>query len=41
MLVWFFLCLSNVIPNVANVCHAVGLILGMLIGAAPMARPSA
>ena len=41
MLVWFFLCLSNVIPNVANVCHAVGLILGMLIGAAPMARPGA
>lgn len=38
MLVWFFLCLMNVIPGVANACHAVGLIMGMLIGAAPLAK---
>ena len=38
MLVWFFLCLMNIIPNVANACHAVGLIMGMLIGAAPLAK---
>jgi GlpG protein len=37
MLVWFFLCVANVIPNVANGAHAAGLILGMLWGAAPMA----
>jgi GlpG protein len=36
MLVWFFLCLFNVIPNVANACHAVGLVMGMIIGAAPL-----
>jgi GlpG protein len=36
MLIWFVLCLVNVIPNVANACHAVGLVMGMLIGAAPM-----
>jgi GlpG protein len=36
MLVWFFLCLLNVIPNVANACHAVGLVMGMIIGAAPL-----
>jgi GlpG protein len=38
MLVWFFLCLFNVIPNVANGAHAAGLVLGMLWGAAPMGR---
>jgi GlpG protein len=38
MLVWFFLCLLNIIPNVANACHAVGLVIGMMIGAAPMAK---
>jgi GlpG protein len=37
MLVWFFLCLFHVIPNVANGAHAAGLVLGMLWGAAPMA----
>ena len=37
MLVWFFLCLANIIPGVANVCHAAGLIMGMVIGAAPLA----
>ncbi|MGA2747591.1 MAG: rhomboid family intramembrane serine protease [Verrucomicrobiota bacterium] len=37
MLVWFFLCLFQVIPNVANGTHAVGLVMGMIWGAAPMA----
>jgi GlpG protein len=32
MVVWFFLCLFGVIPNVANTVHAVGLALGMVIG---------
>jgi GlpG protein len=35
MLMWFFLCLLGVIPNVANACHVYGLIMGMIIGAAP------
>jgi GlpG protein len=35
MLVWFFLCLTEVIPGAANACHAVGLIMGMIIGAVP------
>lgn len=38
MLIWFFLCLTNVIPGAANACHAVGLIMGMIIGAFPMFR---
>lgn len=38
MLVWFFLCLLNIIPGVANVCHAAGLLMGMIIGAAPLAK---
>ena len=38
MLVWFFLCLLKVIPGVANVCHAAGLLMGMMIGAAPLAK---
>lgn len=38
MLVWFFLCLFGIIPGVANACHAVGLILGALLGAWPLAR---
>jgi GlpG protein len=33
MLVWFFLCLTEMIPGAANACHAVGLIMGMIIGA--------
>ncbi|MDH5581891.1 MAG: rhomboid family intramembrane serine protease [Bdellovibrionales bacterium] len=31
MIVWFFLCAFNVIPQVANMAHAVGLSSGMLI----------
>jgi GlpG protein len=32
MLIWFFLCLTGVIPNIANGAHAVGLALGVLWG---------
>ncbi len=32
MLVWFFLCFTPLIPNVANAAHAAGLILGMTVG---------
>lgn len=32
MIVWFFLCLFNVFPGVANTAHAVGLGLGMAWG---------
>jgi GlpG protein len=38
MMIWFFLCLSGLIGHVANGTHAVGLALGILWGAAPMAR---
>lgn len=33
MLVWFFVCLANLIPNVANGSHAVGLVTGAILGA--------
>ena len=32
MLIWFFLCLANVIPNIANGSHAVGLAMGVVWG---------
>ncbi len=32
MIFWFFLCLSGVIGNVANMAHGVGLVLGMAWG---------
>jgi GlpG protein len=35
MMGWFVLCLLGVIPNVANVAHAVGLLVGLGIGYAP------
>ncbi len=38
LLVWFFLCLVGFIPHVANACHAYGLVMGMIIGAFPVAR---
>jgi GlpG protein len=38
LLIWFFLCLVGIIPGVANVCHAVGLVMGMIIGAAPLVK---
>lgn len=33
MLVWFFVCLANLIPNIANGSHAVGLVTGAILGA--------
>jgi GlpG protein len=38
MIAWFFLCLFGLLGDVANGTHAVGLILGMAWGAAPMAK---
>lgn len=32
MMVWFFACLFNLIPNVANAAHGVGLVVGMAWG---------
>ncbi len=32
MLVWFFLCLAKVIPNIANTVHGVGLAVGVAWG---------
>ncbi len=32
MIAWFFLCLSGVIPNVANMVHAIGLGMGVAWG---------
>ncbi len=32
MLIWFFLCLANVIPGIANGAHAVGLAMGVAWG---------
>jgi GlpG protein len=32
LLIWFFLCLFGLIPQIANTAHAVGLSLGMLTG---------
>jgi GlpG protein len=32
MIIWFFVCLAGLIPNVANVVHAVGLMVGMAWG---------
>jgi GlpG protein len=36
MLVWFFLCLFGVLGQVANGAHAVGLVMGIILGALPM-----
>jgi GlpG protein len=38
MMIWFFLCLSGLLGNVANGTHAVGLLVGVIWGAVPMAR---
>ena len=32
MLLWFFLCFTPLIPNIANAAHAAGLIVGMAAG---------
>ena len=36
MIAWFFLCLFNFIPGVANGAHGVGLVVGMLWGWLPL-----
>jgi GlpG protein len=38
LLVWFFLCLFQIIPGVANGTHVTGLVMGMIWGAFPMAK---
>lgn len=38
MLVWFFLCLFNIVPDVANWAHGAGLVLGMAWGALPLVK---
>ena len=38
MLIWFFLCLFNVLGAIANGAHAVGLVMGILWGALPLAK---
>jgi GlpG protein len=35
MIGWFFLCLSGLIGNIANLAHAVGLLIGIVVGYAP------
>ena len=36
MLGWFVLCLLDIIPNVANTAHGVGLVVGMIVGFVPV-----
>ncbi len=38
LMLWFFLCLSGLIGNVANTAHAVGLVVGLVAGLVPTAR---
>lgn len=35
MLAWMFLCMTPLVPNVANAAHVVGLIVGVIFGAWP------
>lgn len=35
MIAWFFMCVFQIIPNVANAAHAGGLVAGMAVGALP------
>jgi GlpG protein len=35
LLIWFFLCLTGALGPIANVAHAVGLLLGLVIGYTP------
>jgi GlpG protein len=37
-ILWFFLCLFRIIPNVANAAHFVGLAVGMIWGALPLLK---
>ncbi len=36
LLGWFFLCMTGAVGDIANVAHAIGLGMGMLIGIAPI-----
>jgi GlpG protein len=38
MMIWYFACLTGLIGAVANTAHTVGLVGGVLWGAAPMAK---
>jgi GlpG protein len=38
MLLWFFLCLTGILGSVANGAHAVGLVMGIVWGALPLAK---
>jgi GlpG protein len=38
MIIWYFICLSGYVGPVANTAHTVGLVVGILWGAAPMAK---
>ena len=38
MIIWYFVCLSGYVGPVANTAHTVGLVAGILWGAAPMAK---
>ena len=38
MLIWFFLCLFGVVGMVANGAHGVGLVMGIIWGALPLAK---
>jgi len=38
MLIWFVLCLTGLLGNVANGTHAVGLVMGMIWGSIPWLR---
>ena len=32
MIIWFFACFTPIMPNAANACHAVGLVIGIVWG---------
>ena len=40
MILWLFLCMTNVIGPIANAAHVAGLLSGILIGVAPHLRPT-
>jgi GlpG protein len=35
MMIWFFLCLTGLLGNIANTAHAVGLVVGIIMGCLP------
>ena len=40
MMVWFFLCMTGMVGNIANMAHGVGLITGILLAYGSMVRKS-